>query len=127
MGKQEISKTADATSYELILEQLRTGHGLLSWEQFRNAILMHDIDVWALPFNQYALVAWGDSLEGRTLNILTTVGTMEYAAAGLAAIEKLAKQYGAAVVMSVGRVGWTDLVRDAGYTVTPTILMKKVL
>lgn len=72
-------------------------------------------------------MTWGTSQDGRTANILTTVGSMAYAAAGLAAIEKLAKQMGAKVVMSVGRVAWTRLVQDAGYEVTPAILMKKVL
>lgn len=116
-----------ATNELDIIEALRIGHGLLSRQQFLDSLASNDLEVWALPFNQYALMAWGVSEHGKTANILTTVGSMQYAAAGLAAIEKLAKQNGAAVVISVGQVGWTDLVKDAGYSVQRTILMKKVL
>lgn len=109
------------------LEALRAGHGLLSPMQFAKALQDGDMEVWMLPFQQYALMAWGESAEGRTANILTTVGGMHYAAAGLAAIERLAQEAGAKVVMSVGRVAWTRLVQDAGYSVQPAIIMKKVL
>lgn len=109
------------------LEQLRLGHGLLSPQQFRNAILMHDIEVWSLPHRQFALMTWGDSEDGRVANILTTLGSIDHAADGLREIEYLAKVYGARVVMSVGRPGWRNMVEDMGYTVSPCILMKKVL
>lgn len=110
-----------------ILEQLRQGHGLLSPTQFMEALRTGDMEVWSLPFSQFALITWGTSAEGKTANILTTVGSMAYAAAGLAAIEKLAIASGAKAIMSVGRVAWTKLVTDAGYDVTPAILMRKTL
>lgn len=110
-----------------MLEQLRLGHGILSREQFEAALLAGDMEVWSLPFSQYALMAWGACAEGKVANILTTVGSMAYAAAGLAAIERVAKDSGANVVMSVGRVAWTRLVQEAGYEVSPAIIMKKVL
>lgn len=123
MGRQETAAAITADE----LEQLRLGHGLLSPQQFRNALLMHDIEIWPLPHRQFALMAWGDSADGRVANILTTVGSMEHAADGLREIEYLAKTWGARAVMSVGRPGWTRLVQDMGYTVAPCILMKKVL
>lgn len=52
---------------------------------------------------------------------------MDTAKEGLAAIERGAKARGAKVVISVGRFGWRSLVKQAGYVVTPSILMVKVL
>lgn len=109
------------------IEALRIGHGILDREQFLRCLYTGEFECWQLPHDQFALVSWGQHKSGPALNILTTVGSIEHAKEGLAAIERGAKARGAKVVISVGRLGWRSLVKHAGYTVEPCILMTKVL
>lgn len=109
------------------MEELRRGHSILSVQQFRLALEEGAIEVLMLPHHGAALVAFGECEEGKCLHILTTTGQMEHANAGLRGIEAAAKARDCKVVMSVGRAGWTSLARFRGYTVTPSIIMKKVL
>lgn len=109
------------------MEELRKGHSILSTEQFKFALQEGAIEVLMLPHHGAALVAFGECEEGKCLNILTTTGQMAHANAGLRGIEAAARSRDCRVVMSVARAGWTSLAKFRGYTVTPTILMKKVL
>ena len=118
---------ATPTNELSVLESLRVGHGLLSRAQFHRAIQMGDMDVWQLPNNCYALTQFGESIHGKALNILTTVGAMEHALAALSAIEMIAKRNECSVVLSVGRPGWEAVAKEAGYEVKKTILMRKTL
>lgn len=124
-GSHEPEQTAD--KLKTILEALRVGHAALDRAQFMECLQSGEFECWQLPCDQYALVTWGAHKEGLALNILTTVGSMEHAAEGLAAIEKGAKARGASIVISVGKYGWKNLVEQAGYTVEKCILMKKVI
>jgi hypothetical protein len=127
MGRQE--NAAAPPSYKLRepFEALRVGHGLLSVQQFVDALRAGDMEVYSLPNNCYALMQYGYSEQGRVANILTTVGSMEHAREALRSIEMIAKRNGADVIMSVGHPGWTKLVASEGYTVTRRILMEKTL
>jgi hypothetical protein len=101
---------------------------VLNREQFINELENGSFEVWALPAGAFALIAFGVTEPGLTCNILTVTGDSETAAeSGLIAIEKMARERGARVVMSVGRPGWESLMRKHGYTITPKILMSKVL
>lgn len=120
----ESADTADQLS---VMERLRRGHGILSASQFHEALTSGDIEVWQLPNDCYALMQWGMSAEGKTLNILTSVGRMADADEAFLAIERGARANGAAVIMSVGAPGWTRKAMQHGYDVSPRILMTKVL
>lgn len=109
------------------MDELRTGHALLTPEQFKIALAHGDLEVLLLPHHGAALVMFGECTEGKALNILTATGKLEHGNAGLRAIEAAAKARGARVVMSVGRAGWKHIAQFRGYTVEPCILMKKVL
>lgn len=109
------------------MEELRMGHSILSPAQFKLALAEGTIEILLLPHHGAALVTFGEAEEGKCLHILTTTGKMEYANAGLRAIEAAAKARQCRVVMSVGRPGWKHLAEFRGYAVTHTILMKKVL
>lgn len=109
------------------MEELRKGHSILSVEQFKTALQEGAIEVLMLPHHGAALVTFGECEEGKCLHILTTTGQMEHANAGLRGIETAARSRGCRVVMSVGRAGWSHLANFRGYTVTPAIIMKKVL
>ncbi len=121
MDEQQRQKATDK------LEELRVGHGLLSREQFLRELHHGNIEVWALGNDCFALMTWGESVHGKVANILTTVGRMSDAAVAMGNFERLAKEQGAAAVMSVGRPGWTDTVKTLGYDVVPCILMRKIL
>lgn len=110
-----------------IIEALRTGHGVLNREQFLRCLYTGEFECWSLPYDQYALITWGQHMAGPAVNILTTVGNMEHAVEGLAAIERGARARGAKIVISAGRLGWKQLVTAAGYKTQPLLLMTKVL
>jgi hypothetical protein len=110
------------------IEALRIAHGILSPTQFITAIQHGEMEIWSLPREAYALIAWGVCAEGETCNILTVTGDMaEAGAVGLAAIESLARARGAKVIITVARHGWAPLFKAHGYEITPKILAKKVL
>lgn len=109
------------------MEALRIGHGLLSREQFQAALVNGDLEVLLLPHGCAALISWGECEDGRTLNIMTTVGREEHADIGLMAIEHAGMQKGAQVVISVGRRGWKPLAQRHQYEVQDCILMRKKL
>jgi hypothetical protein len=109
------------------MDALRIGHGLLDRAQFENALVNGDLEVILLPYGCAALVGWGECEDGKTLNIMTTVGREEHADIGLMAIEHAGIQRGAQVVISVGRRGWKMLAQRHGYEVQECILMRKKL
>jgi hypothetical protein len=110
------------------VEALRIGHAVLNREQFLAELESGSFEVWALPAGAYALITWGETEHGKTCNILTVTGDSEAAAeSGLLAIERMTREAGGRVVVSVGRPGWAPLMRKHGYTVIPKILMSKVL
>lgn len=109
------------------MEAMRVGHGLLDRTQFEDALVNGELEVLLLPYGCAALVGWGECEDGKTLNIMTTVGREEHADVGLMAIEYAAAQRGAKVVISVGRRGWKGLAQRHGYQVQECILMRKKL
>jgi hypothetical protein len=109
------------------MEALRRGHGLLSIEQYEAALVNGELEVLLLPHGCAALIGFGECEDGRTLNIMTTVGREEHADIGLMAIEHAAMQRGAKVVISVGRRGWKGLAQRHQYSVQDCILMRKKL
>lgn len=109
------------------MDALRIGHGILSQEQFEGALVNGELEVLLLPHGCAALIGWGECEEGRTLNIMTTVGAEQHSDVGLMAIEYAAMQRGAKVVISVGRRGWKQLALRHGYQVQECILMRKRL
>lgn len=109
------------------MDALRIGHGLLSREQFEGALVNGELEVLLLPHGCAALVGWGECEDGKTLNIMTTIGREEHADIGLMAIEYAGMQRGAKVVISVGRRGWKPLAQRHQYEVTECILMRKKL
>jgi hypothetical protein len=107
------------------MEAMRVGHGLLT--QFEGALVNGELEVLLLPHGCAALIGWGECEDGKTLNIMTTVGREEHSDIGLMAIEYAGAQRGAKVVISVGRKGWKGLAQRHGYQVQDCILMRKKL
>jgi len=124
----EIWHNPTAHKLKEVFENLRVGHGLLSQQQFIQAIGNGDMEIWALPAGAYALIAWGTCEHGETCNILTVTGESDKAAeSGLQAIEDVARKRGARVIITVGRPGWKPLLASHGYMIVKKILAKKVL
>lgn len=129
---EQAQRDKEAKTHELkaVVEPLRIGHGLLSREQFLHMLMDGTFEIWRLPHNSYALISWGECEHGKTCNIMTTHATIENTQTiedGMAAIERIARERGARVVITVGRPGYKRVALNRGYTVTPCVLMKKVL
>jgi hypothetical protein len=77
--------------------------------------------------NIYALVEIVDTSYGRTLNVLTVVGSKEDWDVGIEALEHIARANGADMIYSVGHLGWEKSMRQHGYTTERVLRMKKVL
>lgn len=134
MGREtdgrEAETTAKTNELKRVIEPLRLGHGLLSREQFLKMLMDGTFEIWRLPLNGYALISWGESEHGKTCNIMTShgdAGNPEAVDAAIKAIERIARERGARVVLSVGRVGYASAAKANGYKVERCILMKKVL
>lgn len=110
-----------------IFEQLRIGHGILSVPQFQEGLKNGDLEAWVVGPECYVLVAWGTSIHGSTLNILTAVGDMAYSDECMRTIEKYARAKGAGMIISVGEIGWMRVAQRHGYDTRTCLLMKKVL
>lgn len=115
-----------------VVEPLRLGHGLLSREQFVRALMSKQFEIWRLPSGVYALVSWSDSEVGPCCHVMTVCNMDESAThkrivEGLEALEKVAKENGAKMLLSFGRAAYRSAALDCGYTVTPGIFMRKVL
>lgn len=122
------TRPSAANKLKAAVEALRLGHAVLSREQFIKELESGAFEVWALPAGAYALITWGETEHGKTCNILTVTGESEAAAeSGLLAIERMTREAGGRVVVSVGRPGWAPLMKKHGYAITPKILMVKVL
>lgn len=123
------TKTAKTDELKAIVEPLRLGHGLLSREQFLQMLMDGTFEIWRLPHNCYALISWGESEHGKTCNIMTGCGviTPESVDAGIKAIDRIARERGARVVISVGRPGYAKAAKANGYHVERCIIMRKVL
>jgi hypothetical protein len=109
------------------MELLRVGHAILSQDQFCTALFNKDIEVLALPHGCAALVQWGEMIEGKAFQILTVCGDIEHFETVYSLLEEAAISAGADIIMSVGRPGYSKLMKRRGYDVQPCILMKKVL
>ncbi len=130
MGQQAGWTEEKTNELKSVVEPLRVGHGLLSKEQFVRLLMDRTFEIWRLPYGAYALISWGECEHGKTCNIMTTCGdatNAEHVDAGMKAIEKIARDRGARMVISVGRPGYKAVALNNGYTVQPCILMKKVL
>lgn len=124
-------KEAKTNELKAVIEPLRIGHGLLSKEQFLKMLMDGTFEIWRLPHNAYALISWGECEHGTTCNIMTTCGNdandLRIVNDGMEAIERIARERGARVIISVGRPGYKRAALNRGYIVQPCILMKKVL
>jgi hypothetical protein len=108
-------------------EAMRKGQGLLSKEQFAEALRVGEIEILGLPNECYALITWGFSDHGKMMTILTVCAKMEHCAEALAALESAAVDREAKVIISIGHAGWRRLVQAQGFETWPLLGMKKVL
>lgn len=111
-----------------IFHRLKKGHALASDEMFVNGLADGSMLVLMLPNYCAALVEWNESHYGRTLNILTvTAEDLDKADEALDALISAAKHEGAAMIFSVGKPGWKEIVERHGFTTKPAMFMQKVL
>lgn len=123
-------RASTAATNQLIdaIEQLRLAHAILSRDQFIAAIGSGELEVWSLPHGAHALVTWGTTEHGETCHILTVCGDANAAGEpGLQAIERMVRQRGGRMIITVARPAWRRLFEQYGYSVQPKILVKKVL
>lgn len=124
---QQAQAERPASNELSIAEQLRIGHGILTRQQFQEGLRSGDMEVWIVGPQCYVLVTWGISRYGKTLNILTALGSMHHADECMGTIEKYARVKGAGMIISVGELGWMRVAERHGYETKTCLLMKKVL
>lgn len=111
-----------------IMEALRNSHGLLDLDLFASALACGDMEIVGLPAECAALIEWGESEHGKTMNILTVYcKNTQDAEQALTTLEAAARQNDARAIVSVGHPLWKKIVKQHGYQVKSCILMKKVL
>jgi hypothetical protein len=108
------------------LEHLRKGHSLLSRGQFADALNTRALEVLLLPESCAALVEWAYTEVGRTMNIITMQGDYKHAGTVYDALERACLDNGGNMMISVGRPGYSNFMRERGYEITKAIIMKKV-
>ena len=108
------------------MEALRKGQDLLSVDQFANALADGSQEILMTSFG-FALIGWGETAVGKTMNILTVKTEMENADIGMHEIEAAAYERGARAIIAMGRHGWTDFLKKHGYTTQPIIVARKEL
>lgn len=110
-----------------IFVSLKKGHALASEQMFIDGLLDGSMFVLMMPNYCSALVEWNLSHYGKTLNILTVTGDLQYADEALEAIISAAEHAGAKMIFSVGKTGWKEIVERHGFTTKPSLFMQKVL
>lgn len=118
---------AAARAKDATAEALLTGHGLLDREEFVRLLSTGEIEIIIFRNQCAALVTWGQSAEGKLLNILTSSGEINACAVALDYLEQAAKDSGAKVIASVGHPGWARIMKQKGYDLKPRLFMRKVL
>ncbi len=116
------TRTADE-----LMRELWQGYALATPRQFLEAIETGAFEIWELEPGAHALIEFVDTSYGKTLNVLTTVGDSSHFETGLLALERIAKDNGAAAIYSVGHMGWLPLMRRHGYHTERKLMMIKVL
>jgi hypothetical protein len=117
--------TAPKTANELI-EALYKGYVFATREQLLQFLDEGIFQIWKAA-DIYALVEVVDTSYGRTLNVLTVVGSKEDWATGIQALEPIARANDCKLIYSVGHLGWEKSMRQHGYTTERVLRMKKVL
>ena len=114
-------KTADE-----LIEALYKGYVFATREQLLRFLDEGVFQIWQAK-NIYALVEIVDTSYGRTLNVLTVVGSKEDWNVGIEALEHIARANDADMIYSVGHLGWEKSMKQHGYTTERVLRMKKVL
>jgi len=108
------------------MEALRKGQDLLDSEQFAAVLAEGAQEILMTSFG-FALVTWGETTVGRTMNLLTVTTDMEVADIGVQEIEMAAYERGAKAIIAMGRAGWTALMQRHGYSTQPIVIFRKEL
>ena len=123
--------SADAAAHAALgeypeMEALRKGQDLLDSEQFAAVLAEGAQEILMTSFG-FALVTWGETTVGRTMNLLTVTTDMEVADIGVQEIEMAAYERGAKAIIAMGRAGWTALMQRHGYSTQPIVIFRKEL
>lgn len=117
-----------ARSGHPITEHLRKGHGIYAQEEFAKELAVENLELIYFPNSHIFLVGWGQAVEGKQAIIWTVGGdNLETCDYSLLCFESAVAARGGKVILSIGRKGFTEIVKRSGYTVDPLILMRKVL
>lgn len=116
-----------AAKRDASMEILRKGHGFLGLEQFVSLLGTNELRVIIFKNKSAALVTLGPCAEGVVLNILTVKGDIQGCEQAIKYIESAAREAGADLIISVGSMGWSRVMKRQGYEVHPRLLMRKVI
>ena len=101
------------------------GLEFLTRDELLQKIDAGDFALWQLTTDSWALTEEMHTRYGRTLNVLTIVGTRAEWELGLAALERIAVQERYSYIYSMGHPGWKRLVEAAGWTTARLMRMTK--
>ena len=118
--------TTPKTADELI-DRFVKGFDFFTREQMLEAIDSGMFEIFQLTPRAWALVEFVPTRYGKTLNILTVVGSREEWEPGWIAVEKIAHANECDMIYSVGHPGWKSFMRERGFTTEPMLKMVKVI
>jgi hypothetical protein len=117
-----LAKARDAT-----LEILRKGYGYLGIDQFIERLAFESLRIIIFRNRASALVEFVDYENGKLLNILTVHGDIDRCDVAIGLLEAAAKEAGANLVVSIGHMGWKNIMQKHGYYTEKKLLMRKEL
>lgn len=81
--------------------------------------------IFRLTSGAWALIEFVETRYGKTMNILTVVGSRDHWKPGWTAIEKIATSHHCDLIYSVGHPGWKRFMEQQGFTTEPMLKMTK--
>jgi hypothetical protein len=84
-------------------------------------------EIYRLTPSAWALVEFVETRYGKTMNILTVVGSREQWEPGWIAVEKIARSNQCDLIYSVGHPGWKRFMEERGFATEPMMKMTKFI
>lgn len=92
-----------------------------------DAITSGMFEIFQLTSSAWALIEFVPTRYGKTMNILTVVGSREQWEPGWVSIERIAQTNECDMIYSVGHPGWKHFMEARGFTTEPMLKMSKAV
>lgn len=99
--------------------------GLYTRDQVLDAIADGVFEIYRVLPAAWILVEFIETNRGKTMNIMTVVGSREDWERGWQGVEKIARDNNCNMIFSVGHPGWKRFMEQHGYKTEPMLKMYK--